>query len=95
MKNMQATYIAAVSDEDLSDLDLDADYIQGKINDAKMLEIKHNGSYEFIGNAWSMGMMTMQAKKIKGSGFPFEQYWNSPLEVKPEELKSSIYFPVK
>lgn len=95
MKTMQATYIAAVSDEDLSSLSLGPEYITGKINDASALEIKHDGAYDFIGNAWSMGMMYMRAKKLKGKGFPFEQYWNSPMEVAAEELKTSIYFPLK
>jgi hypothetical protein len=95
MKNMQATYIAAVSDEDLGDHNLGSSYIKGKINDSKALEIKHDGSYEFLGNAWSMGMMTMRAKKQKGSGYPFEQYWNSPMETAPDDLKTSIYFPLK
>ena len=95
MKNQQGTYIVAVSNEDLADLELGSSYIKGNIDDSRALEIKHNGAYDFLGNAWSMGMMTMQAKKMKGKGFPFEQYWNSPLEAAPHELKTSIYFPVK
>lgn len=95
MKTMTATYIAAVSDEELGDVDLDSNYTRGSIRDTKALEITHDGAYEFLGNAWSMGMMYMQAKKIKGGDVPFEQYWNSPMEVKPDELKTSIYFPLK
>lgn len=95
MKTMEVTYIAAVSDEDLQGIDLGTEYIKGRIEDSKMLEIKHNGSYEFLGNAWSMGMMSMQAAKLKGKMMPFEQYWNNPMEVSPEELKTSIYFPLK
>lgn len=95
MKKMKTTYIAAVSDEDLKNESLDSHYIQGQIKDSRALEIKHDGSYDFLGNAWSMGMMYTRAKKYKSSGFPMEQYWNSPLDMAPEELKSSIYFPVK
>ena len=95
MKNMKTTYVAAISDEDLKNESLGANYVQGHIKDSKALEIKHDGSYDFLGNAWSMGMMFQQAKKYKSAGFPIEQYWNSPLEVAPEELKTSIYFPVK
>ena len=95
MKNRRMTYIAAVSDEDLDGVDLDSNYIRGSLNGGKVLEIKHDGSYDFIGNAWSMGMMYVRAKKMKQRDVPFEQYWNSPLEVSPEELKSSIYFPLK
>lgn len=95
MKKMEATYIAAVSDENLKDENLGGEYIQGSIQDTKALEVKHDGSYDFLGNAWAMGMMFMRAKKHKGAGYPFEQYWNSPLEVPPEELKTSIFFPIK
>ena len=95
MKNMMVTYIAAVSDEDLKSEDLGPDYIKGDIKSTKALEITHDGPYDFLGNAWAMGMMHTRAKKVKGAGFPFEQYWNSPLEVAPEELKTSVFFPVK
>ncbi|MBR9910022.1 MAG: hypothetical protein GYB33_06665 [Gammaproteobacteria bacterium] len=95
IKNMKATYIAAVSDEDLAGLNLDSSYVKGQVKDAKMLEIKHSGSFDFLGNAWSMGMMNMRARKLKGSGFPFEQYWNSPMEVAPDDLMTSVYFPLK
>lgn len=95
MNTLQFTYVAAVSDEQLKDVDLGPEYIKGEIADGKVLEIKHDGSYEFLGNAWSMGMMYMRAKKYKGAGKPYEQYWNSPLETKPEDLKTSIFFPVK
>ena len=95
MKNMMVTYIAAVSDENLKDTQLGAKYISGKVDNSKMIEIKHDGPYDFLGNAWSMGMMFVRAKKYKQRGFPFEQYWNSPLEVAPEELRTSLYFPIK
>ena len=95
LKTMQATYIAAISDENLADLDLGDTYIRGKLNTGKALEIKHNGPYDFIGNAWSMGMMYIRGKKLKSRGVPYEQYWNSPMEESPANLKTSIYFPIK
>ncbi len=95
MKAMTMTYIAAVSDEELKDVDLGDEYVRGTVNAGTALEIKHNGSYDFVGNAWSMGMMYIRAKKIKQRDIPFEQYWNSPKEVSPEELKTSVFFPVK
>ncbi|MEM7469357.1 MAG: hypothetical protein AAF387_21080, partial [Pseudomonadota bacterium] len=95
MRNLNATYIAAVSDENLKDDDLGTKFVRGEIANSRMLEIKHDGPYDFIGNAWSMGMMVMRAKKYKGAKHPFEQYWNSPLEEAPVDLKSSVYFPIK
>ena len=94
-RRMTATYIAAVSDEDLQDEDLGPDYVSGSIKSGQCLEVKHKGAYDFLGNAWSMGMMTIRAKKLKTKGAPFEQYWNSPLEVAPEALETSVFLPVK
>ena len=95
MKKREMTYIAAVSDEGLHDVDLSPDYVRGEVKPGKALEIKHDGAYDFIGNAWSMGVMYLRSKKIKQSGTPFEKYWNNPRDVSPEELQTSIYFPLK
>jgi len=95
MKTMNMTYIAAVSDEDLEGQEFDDRFVRGTLSSTKALEIKHEGSYEFLGNAWSMGMTYLRAKKIKQIWQPFEYYWNSPKETAPEDLKTSIYFPVK
>ncbi len=89
------TYVAAVSVENPDEVDMGSDYISGTIDSGKMLEIKHEGSYEFLGNAWSMGMMCARAKKMKQKGVPFEYYWNSPQDTEEKDLKTSVYFPVK
>ena len=95
MRTGVMTYIAAVSDEGLEGVDLGEGYVKGEIKSGTMLEIKHRGSYDFIGNAWSMGMMIIRSKKLRQNGVPFEYYFNSPMEVKPNELLTSIYFPLK
>lgn len=95
MGSMEMSYVAAVSDENLKDIDLGSDYVNGSVATGQALEIYHKGSYEFIGNAWSMGMMYIRAMKLKQHGAPFEHYWNSPKEVSPEKLKTSVYFPLK
>lgn len=95
LRKMQATYIAAISSESLDDLTLDENYTKGTLLSGNSLEISHTGSYDFIGNAWSMGMMLVRGRKLKARYFPFEQYWNSPFEVPPEELQTSIFFPYK
>jgi len=89
------SYISAVSDEGASTLTLADDYVSGRIPSQKMLEIRHRGSYRFLGNAWSMGHMVMRAKKMKNNGPPFEYYHNGPAEVDESELLTSIYFPIK
>jgi len=95
MAKQEFTYIAAMSAEELQDIELPKHFIRGEIKDGNMLEVKHHGSYKFLGNAWSMASMFVRAKKIYRRGKPFEYYWNSPMEVNEEELKTSIYFPVK
>ena len=89
------TYIAAISDENLLGVELSGEFVRGKVKPGKGLEIKHKGSYEFLGNAWSMGMMYARAKKLKGSDIPYEYYWNDPRKTATADLETSIFFPVK
>lgn len=95
MSKQRFSYISAVSDESTGELALASDYVHGQIPTQKMLEIRHRGSYHFLGNAWSMGHMVARAKKLKTNGKPFEYYHNSPKEVTENELLTSIFFPVK
>lgn len=95
MGAMTMTHIAAVSDEDLKDINLGDEYVTGEVPMGKALEVAHKGAYDFLGNAWSMGMMYLRAKKMKQRGVPFELYLNNPKEVAPEKLKTSVYFPVR
>ena len=95
MKTKEFTFIAAVSTEALEGVDFDKDFLRGKLKEQPMFEVKHRGSYDYLGNAWSMGMMHTRAKKMKVNGKPFEYYWNSPKDTEPNKLETSIYFPVK
>lgn len=96
MRSMQFTYVAAISAEELDGLELPKHWIRGSVPSQKMLEVKHAGSYRFLGNAWSMIMSTVRAKKMgTRRAVPFEQYWNSPTQVSEDELLTSIFFPVK
>lgn len=95
MGNKMFTYIAAASAENLLDTEFSGEFIKGEIKTTKALEVKHHGSYRFLGNAWSMGMMYFRAKKMKRNGNPFEYYWNNPSNTDEKDLKTSIYFPSK
>lgn len=94
-KTEEMTYIAAISDEELGDIEIGDEYVRGTVESGKAFEVLHRGSYEFLGNAWSMGMMHVRGKKLKQRGAPFERYQNSPLETPENELLTSVYFPVK
>lgn len=95
MKKKTFTYIAAASNEGLQGKEMPEGFISGEIPSQKMFRIRHKGSYKFLGNAWSMGMMYLQSKKIKQNGHPFEFYVNNPQETKEEDLLTDIYYPVK
>ncbi len=89
------SYTSAVGGLGLDKLDGIPGLTKGRIKSQKMLEIKHRGSYDYIGNAWSMGHLTLRANKLKQNGVPFEYYHNSPTETAETDLLTSIYFPVK
>ena len=59
--------------------------------------VRHVGSYQHLGNAWTT-LYTMHRNKefkmIKGL-HPFETYVNSPGEVPDHELITDIHFPMK
>lgn len=95
MVSNRFVYICAVSGSDPGELDLGRDAVHGTIASGKMLEIRHRSSYRFIGNAWSMGMATIRARKWKQRGSPFELYHNSPGDTAEEDLRTSICFPLK
>ena len=67
----------------------------GEVKSQKMMQIKHRGSYKYLGNAWSMGHLTIRANKLKHNGAPFEYYHNDPADTPENELLTSIYFPIK
>lgn len=95
MSTQQFTYISAVSDERFPDKRLKRGFVRGQIQSGKMLKVTHYGSYTFLGNAWSLGMMTLKAQKLKKMGAPFESYRNSPHDTAPDDLITDIYFPVR
>jgi len=94
-KTGDMSYVCFMSDEEFEGMELPAGFVRGTIDSSKALEITHDGPYDYIGNAWAMGMMTLRAKKMKQKGPAIEYYWNSPHNTKPEDLKSSVYFPIK
>ncbi len=69
--------------------------VSGEIKSQKMFEIRHRGSYQYLGNAWAMGNTLLRSEKLKQNGAPFEYYHNDPSDTPESELSTSIYFPVK
>ncbi len=89
------SYTSAIAGSGVDGIAADLGLASGVVKSQKMLEIKHRGSYQFIGNAWSMGHLTLRANKLKANGAPFEYYHNDPNDTPESELLTSVYFPIK
>lgn len=55
----------------------------------------HKGSYEKIGDAYDALAAFVKEQGREPSGVSYEIYLNSPMDVKPEELLTEIYFILK
>lgn len=77
--------------------DLPSGVITGEIPATKVHTLRHIGSYEHLGNAWTTMMMMERNKELKfvKGIHPFESYVNMPGEVPDEELITDIHFAVK
>ena len=71
--------------------------LTGHLAGGNALVVKHTGSYNNLGNAWSAGMTYVRYKKLKArkSAEPLEVYVSNPNEVEAKDLETRIYFPVK
>lgn len=56
---------------------------------------RHLGSYDLLAPAYESLHKWIDTNKKQPNGAPLEVYLNSPSEVKPDELKTEIYYPFK
>ena len=77
--------------------DLPSQFVKGEIPATEVYTIRHVGSYEHLGNAWSTLYNMQRQKEIKCSKgiHPFEVYRNDPKEVEDKALITDINFPLK
>lgn len=68
----------------------------GQMPAVSVYTIRHTGSYEHLGNAWSAGNTLQRSKGFKAhkKQKPFEVYRSNPLEVPASEIITDICFPV-
>lgn len=61
------------------------------------LSVKHTGSYENLGNAWSAAHSHLRHLKLKqlAKAGTFEIYRNEPADTAPADLITDIFLPVK
>ena len=74
-----------------------ASWIVGKIPAHKALKITHQGAYQNLGNAWSMGFNRLRALKLKQikSIPPYEIYLSDPETTSSEAIKTELFWPLR
>lgn len=92
----QVSYTAAVPVEEFP-ANLPSDFVQGEIPASKIYTLRHIGSYDHLGNAWTTMYMMHRNKEFKPlkNVHPYEMYLNMPGEVPDEKLMTDIVFAIK
>ena len=96
LKNMSVTYTACLGVNNHPDT-LPAGMINDEIPSTNIHVVRHVGSYNHIGGAWSAQMNMQRGKEFKSKRgiHPFERYHNKPGEVPDKELIADICFAAK
>lgn len=64
--------------------------------ESKAFQVTHTGSYEHMGNPWSIAHQHVRYRKLKQQKIgTFEIYHNCPDDVSDERLLTDIYLPLK
>lgn len=76
---------------------LPSHFVKGEMPAIDVYTIRHVGSYEHLGNAWSTLYNMQRSKEIKcAKGIhPFEVYRNDPAQVERKSLITDVNFPLK
>ena len=76
-------------------LELSGRIQQGETYAGKVLKTTHTGSYENLHSTYEAIMAHIKENGYEINGDSWEQYIDDPTEVKEEELRTIIYFPIK
>tara|TARA_R110002096_G_scaffold105923_8_gene233092 strand:- start:7122 stop:8048 length:927 start_codon:yes stop_codon:yes gene_type:complete len=89
-------YTSAVPVESVP-AELPEGFISGEIPSCMTFPIQHTGSYQYLGNAWSAGVMRSRNRLIKQSRsiHPFEIYETAPGDVPENETVTTVHFPLR
>ena len=76
---------------------LDDQFVSGNLPKAQFHTVRHHGTYDHLGNAWSASMMMLRNKEFKAlkSYHPLEIYRNDPAETAPADLITDVNFALK
>ena len=77
--------------------DLPQNFKKGALPKMKLHTVRHKGSYDHLGNAWSTIVMQQRNKEFKANKkiHPMEFYLNDPAETKPADLITDVCFALK
>ena len=93
-KKKACHYTAIVQTESPAEID---GLKSGAIGGCKAIKVKHTGSYDHLGNAWTAAMSYQRYKKLKPlkTQCGFELYANDPGETPVEELLTEVFVPIR
>lgn len=73
-----------------------ADGVQSRTMPAtKVLAVSHFGPYAAMEKSTEEIMAYMQKQGYEVAGYEFDVYANDPADVKPEDIETRMYFPIK
>ncbi len=75
---------------------LPENFFYGSLPKMKMNTVRHKGTYDHLGNAWTAVMMMERNKEFKKNkkASPLEIYQNDPGTTAPEDLVTDISMPI-
>ncbi len=62
----------------------------------KYARTRHVGPYHLLSDVWArlLNEWLPRSSYRAGSGPRYERYWNTPMNAKPEQLKTDLYVPL-
>lgn len=94
-KNDTSSFVSCVSID--KDYAVPEPFIRGKVARSGVLNVRHIGKYDHLGNAWSLAMNHVRHYKMRLCKKPFgyEFYLNSPMDTPAEALITEVMLPLK
>ena len=81
--------------ENLENVNVSGRIEKGTSYQGKALKAVHIGSYSESANAYYACEEYLKRNNLEQNGEPWEEYIDDPMEVKEEELRTFIYYPIK
>ena len=91
----KSSFISCVSVD--KEYEVPEPFVKGKVEMGNVLNVRHTGRYENLGNAWAFIMNYTRSNKlgIQTKPFGYEFYVNSPEDTAPEALITDVMVRLK